>query len=308
MNFKVFGGAGFIGNHLVKNLLSEGHKVTVFDVKKPMILGANVYRPDGGEASWFNPVGFIGGDVSDYRSVYYAIDRGDRVINLSAISQFDACENEPARAVSINVSGALNIAQACIENKASHYTFVSSGAVYSQFTQGIIDETGFLAPASFYGLTKKLAEEALDYYEKKFPCSILRLPHVYGPGKTWGANSMITQLLQGNRPVIYGDGLSKADFTYVEDVVQAIKLVSVRYSTGTYNVGSGGSRTVNDFFNLVKMYLDSMGVSPQYVAPRKFENKDFQMDIKKISALGYKPKYDIESGLEKTIREWQQWL
>lgn len=308
MIFKIFGGAGFIGNHLVKKLLSEGHKVTVFDTKKPRIVGANVYRPDGGEASWYNPVNFIGGDITDFQSVYYIIDRGDIVVNLAAVSQFDDCERDSSRAVKINVTGAVNVAHACILNNAAQYIFTSTGAVYSPFCTSPITEDKMIAPVSFYGLSKKIAEEALLYFSGKLPLTILRFPHVYGPGKTWGANSIISTILSGGRPVIYGDGENKGDFTYVDDVVSAIKLVATKQETGVFNVGSGTSRSVNDFVKLAKMFLDAVSIQPLFLPARKFDNKDFQHDITLIQKLGYKPTYDLECGLQKTVLEWQQWL
>jgi len=308
MMFKIFGGSGFIGSHLVKKLLSEGHKVTVFDIKKPRIVGANVYRPDSGEASWYNPVNFIGGDITDFQAVYYAVDRGDYVINLAAISQAEECDKNLSSLIKTNVSGAVNVLHACKLNNAAHYTFMSSGAVYSPYCTSPVTEDKLVAPISNYALSKWIAEESLNHFSEKFPVCILRLPHVYGPGKSWGINSIITTLLTGERPIIYGDGAGKIDLTYVTDIVQAIKIVTAKNVSGIYNVGSDTTRSIEDFFKLAKIYLDYLNTNPLYRAPRKYDYIDMQHDITKLKELGYKPEFDLENGLQKTVLEWQQWL
>lgn len=309
MEVKIFGGAGFIGNHLVKKLLACGHGVTVFDWKKPRITGAGVSDPTGSSPSWYNAVKFIGGDVCNYKQVYYAIDKGDFVVNLAAVSQFAAAENAPHVAAAINVAGAANVMQACIENKASQLVHISTGSVYSTECRVPIDEGQPLAPNSVYGLTKLWGENLLRYRADRLSLTILRLPHVIGPGKTWGANTFIVKILANERPVIFGDGSTQNDFTYVDDVVQAIQRSLEKQVTGVFNIGTGMPRTTLDFLNICRRCLDRMDVQPLYAPPRGVDFPVFAYDISKARReLGYSPQYALEDAISKTCLEWQQWL
>lgn len=309
MKIKVFGGAGFVGGHLVRRLLSLGHDVTVFDLKKPRITGCGVSDPTGSQPSWYNSAKFIGGDVTDYRQVYYAIDKGDFVVNLAAVAQFAAAEQQPHTAVSINVAGAVNVIQACIENRAAHLVYASTGSVYSVDSKVPIDEGQPLGSGSMYGMSKLWAETALRHYTSKMPLTVLRFPHIVGPGKFWGANTFIVKLLANERPVIFGDGEGKNDFTYVDDVVQAVELSLTKQVNGVFNIGSGKSRSTMDFFRISRMACDRMHIEPQFAPPRGVDFPVFEYNISKARKdLGYNPEYDLESAIAKTVQEWNQWL
>ena len=104
-------GNGFIVDHLAKSLLADGNKVTVFSKIKPKIIGANVYNATSGEAAWYNKLHFIGGCVTNYKEIYYAINRGEYVINLEQldVEQRHLCTH-------INISGASFIARVNAKN------------------------------------------------------------------------------------------------------------------------------------------------------------------------------------------------
>lgn len=312
MFVKIIGGAGFVGNHLVKKLLSQGHHVTVFDLKKPRIVGANVSDPTGNSPSWYNPVKFIGGDITDYQQVYYAIDRGDYVVNLAAIAQFAQAEQNPHTAVTVNIAGAANVLQACVENKAAHLTFASTGSVYRTDSEIPIKEDQPVGMSSTYGASKAFAEDMLMYYSKKPgvpPVAILRFPHIIGPGKTWGANSIIVKLLANERPVIFGDGSARNEFTYIVDVVQAVELAMTKQARGVYNIGTGKSRSTMDFFRLARMACDKMHIEPVFVPPRGVDFPVFEYDISKArKELGYDPQFSLEDAVQRTVLEWDQWI
>jgi len=311
MNIKVFGGAGFIGNHLIKHLAGRGHRVTVCDIRKPKITGANVTDPTGEKASWYNPITVRECDVISSADVYWAIDKGDTVINLAAVSTFTRCNRHPDLATAVNVTGAANIATACIRNHAAHLIYTSTGSVYSIGAIPPIRESSPVRPVSIYGLTKLWAENIQHkiLHDTAVKLTILRLPHVVGAGKTWGANSIILKLMNNEQPVIYGDGEQKNDFTCVDDVVQAITLAAEKQVDGLYNIGTGVGRTVNEFFEWSRRLLGKPDITPVYTAPRAEDFGNFYYDITPAKEkLGYSPKYKLEETLEKTIREWEQWL
>ena len=309
MNIKIFGGAGFVGSHLSRTLASRGHHVTVLDLKKARILGASVYRPDSGEASWYNPIKFVGLDITNYRDVYWNTDRGDYVINIAAIAQFAQAETDPHITMSVNVTGATNIMKACIDSKAAKLIYTSTGSVYSRDVKVPIDEEQPTEPNSTYGMSKLWAEKIQMHYADKIPLTILRLPHVVGPGKTWGANTFIVKLKANERPVIFGDGSNKNDFTCVDDVVHAIELALTKEVTGIFNIGSGESRSTLDFLTWSRRLLDKMSIEPVFAPPRGVDFPVFEYNIDKAKKeLGYRPKHTLESTLTKTCQEWEQWL
>jgi len=309
MNIKIFGGSGFIGRHLTKRLSSLGHHVTVLDMRKSRIREVNVYRADSGEGSWVNPVRFVPCDITNYQDVYYNVDAGDFVINIAAIANFGPAEEDPQIAIKVNVAGAANVIKAAIENKAAKVVYTSTGSVYSKDSAIPIDEGQPTEQGSIYGMSKYWAERIQCHYEEKVPLVILRLGHIVGSGKTWGANTFIAKLLDNERPIIFGDGTAKNEFTHVDDVVQAIELSITKEVTGCFNIGTGISRSTLDFFNIARRLTDKMHIEPVYGPARGVDFPNFQYDISRAqSVLGYKPKFDLEQAIEKTVREWYQWL
>lgn len=309
MNVKIIGGSGFIGSHLSKKLASQGHHVTVLDIKKNFIMGANVFVPAAGEPTWYNPIKFIGIDITNYRDVLWNIDRGDFVVNVAAIAQFAQAENEPHTTMAINVTGAANIMKACIANNATKLIYTSTGSVYSTNAKVPIDENQLTEPNSSYGMSKLWAERIQQHYQDKIKLTILRLPHVVGPGKTWGANTFIVKLKNNERPTIFGDGSNKNDFSCIDDIVQAIELALTKDVTGIFNIGSGESRSTLDFLKWSKQFTDRMSIEPIFALPRDVDFPVFEYDISKARKdLGYNPKFNLERTIEKTCMEWNQWL
>lgn len=312
MAVKVFGGAGFVGNHLIRSLAQDGIKpVVVCDIKKPVVTGANVYVPDKGEASWYNQIDFTRCDVTNYRDVYYAIDKGDIVVNLAAIALFAPAKENPNIAASVNVAGAANVMKAALENHAHQVVHISTGSVYSQEAQVPIDETAPLGPGddNVYGLTKYWGEKLVRIMSSDIlPATILRFPHVVGPGKFWGANTIIKLLLEGERPTVFGEGDQVNDFTYVMDCVDAIKLAIQHRKNETYNIGTGVPRTALEFLNIARMHTDRMNIEPLH-QPSRGVDFPFQYDINKAkNELNYKPKFTLEEAIERTVKEWYQWV
>jgi len=309
MFVKVLGGAGFVGNHVVKRLAKAGHTVTVLDMKKPKVRKADVYVPGSGESSWENKIKFERIDIRNFEDVDWAIDRGDFVIHLAAVAQFAQAEGAPQVAASINVAGTANVQQACVNNNASHLIYASTGSVLSTTNKPPFTEEMPADPESMYGMSKLWGEKIVLHYADKIPTCVLRFPHIIGSGKFWGANRMLMDMMEGKRPSIFGDGETKNDFTHVEDIAQAVELAMLKSATGIYNIGSGKSRSTLDFVKWGAIALDKPDLKPILTAPRGVDFDNFEYDISKArKELGYNPKFNLEDGLKKTINEWAQWL
>lgn len=310
MAYVIFGGAGFVGQHLAKSLASDGYKVVICDIKKGRISGANVSSPTGELATWYNPIEYKRVDVTNFDDVYFAVDKGDIVINLAAIAQFAQAELFPEMSVPINAGGTSNVVAACQRNYATQLIQASTGSVYSTKSNVPIDETQPVCPGSMYGLSKLWSEQIVSYYapKAKYISTILRFPHIVGPGKFWGANTFIKMLLDNEQPIIFGDGEAKNDFTYVDDIVQAVKL-SIKYSSpGIYNIGTGTARSTIDFFKWCRIATERQNIEPKYLPPRPVDFPVFEYDISKArDTFGYYPKYTMEQAIDKTVKEWYQW-
>jgi len=309
MFVKILGGAGFVGNHVVKRLATAGHKVTVLDMKKPKVRKAHVYHAGSGESTWENKVDFERIDIRDFEDVNWAIDQGDFVIHLAAVAQFAQAEGAPQVAASINVAGTANVQQACVNNNASHLIYASTGSVLSTTNKPPFTEDMLTDPESMYGMSKLWGEKIVLHYADKIPTCVLRFPHIIGSGKFWGANRMLMDMMEGKRPSIFGDGETKNDFTHVEDIAQAVELAMLKSATGIYNIGSGKSRSTLDFVKWGAIALDKPDLKPILTAPRGVDFDNFEYDITKARReLRYNPKFNLEDGLKKTIEEWAQWL
>ena len=140
------------------------------------------------------------------------------------------------------------------------------------------------------------------------PCCILRLGHIVGPGKTFGANTIIMKLMNNQPPILFGDGSTINDFTSVADVVQAIINSIDLSATGTYNIGSGTGRTAKDFTDICRKVLKKEEIEPIHMPPRGVDF-DFEYNISKAtSKLNYEPSHTLEKMLEWTIEDWAEWL
>ena len=307
MNIKIFGGSGFFGSFLAKKLAGNGHNITIFDKDKPTITSANVFCPTGESPTWINPIKFIGGDIRKYRDVYYAIDKGDFIINLSTITQYPI--NELQYITGINVLGSANVVKASIDNHAVYILHTSTGSVYSIKSNIPIDETQPTNPISIYGHTNLYGETICNFYANKIPIAILRMPQIVSPGKFTGANKIIMKLMNNKRPTIFGDGSTICDFTYIEDIVSAIESTLSKQKTGIYNIGSGTSRTILEFYEWSCRLLDISNIEPSFSSPRYIDFPVFEYDITKArDQLGYSPKHNLEQTIEKTINQWSQFV
>nr|HPN32159.1 NAD(P)-dependent oxidoreductase [bacterium] len=127
----VFGGSGFIGNQTVKALFEKGFNVTIFDITPPLNIDKNIK--------------FIKGDIKDLNCVRVAIENKDIVYNFAGIVDLDIANKSPYNAIYTNVTGNLNILEACVQNKVKRYIFASSIYVYSD-------------KGSFYRCSKQMCE------------------------------------------------------------------------------------------------------------------------------------------------------
>jgi len=305
MRALVTGGAGFIGSHIVERLLSNNWDVVVLDD----LSGGKMENI----AQFLERVEFVKGSITDGKAVKKAIADVDYVFHEAAVVSVQASFLEPQKTMLVNVEGTKTLLDEALDAGVKRVIFASSAAVYGS-AEPPIREDFELKPLSPYGESKVAGEQLMREYAKKGLETVsLRYFNVYGPRQNPSSqySGVITRfvhkMLNGERPVIYGDGNQTRDFIFIEDVVSANILAAKNKNAAgdVFNIGSGVPLTINQLVGILSELLNYDG-DPEYTERREGDIYDSYADISKAqSLLGFKVTTSIEEGLKKTI-EWQR--
>lgn len=296
----VTGGAGFIGSHLVRELVSRGYEVRVLDNLSRGSLESIRDVLDGVE--------LLIKDIRDYEAVSGAVSGVDSVIHLAALTDVEESLREPFLYNEVNVVGTLNLAKA--SRRVDSFIYVSSSAVYGDPVRIPIAEDHPVCPKSPYGASKASGELYLAAYSRVygFRSVILRLFNVYGPRQSKSYSGVVVEFisraLRGEPLVIYGSGEQTRDFIYVSDVVRAMLHALRSRSSGTFNVGSGRATRIIDLANEVLRILKRDDIKLIYAEDRPGDIAQSVADISKARReLGFEPSVPLHIGLGITIEE-----
>jgi UDP-glucose 4-epimerase len=307
----VTGGAGFIGSHLVDELLRRGHSVTVFDDLSSGIRENLVHHEQ---------LTFVQGDVSNLNLVDRLVEHSDMVFHLAEyipttksfgsghVVKFSV--DAPLRDFDVSTRGTLIVLNSA-QKYCKKFVFTSTAAVYGE-SASLLKESSQPVPISPYGVSKLCAEEYVRLYSRIYnlPTSIVRFFNVYGPRQLKYVMYDLSLRLKGNPAYIemLGTGEEMRDFVYVSDAVKALLLVAQdEVATGeVYNVASGTQTRINE---LVDSMLVLYGVHPEIIfkgSSWKGDVKHLIGDISKISSIGYQPEYSLTDGLKKFVKWFKQ--
>lgn len=301
----VTGGAGFIGSHIVEELLKQGIDVVSVDNyfagKKENLAEFHKY-PNFEERVC---------DVTDYDTLKDCM-QGVDIIFHEAASKKTICINDPRRDLEINAKGTFNILELARDLGVKKIVHASSGSVYGEAKYFPQDEEHPLNPTSYYGVSKlageKYARAFCDLYD--MDCTMLRYFHVYGPRQessdVGGVVSIFgRRVLNGEAPIIHGDGTQERSFTYVKDVVGINMLVAEKEGTKgeAYNCASGISVTVEELANLVKKSLGREDLENTHDDWTIGDILHFDVSNEKIKKLGFEFKTPFDEGLQATL-DW----
>jgi UDP-glucose 4-epimerase len=299
----VTGGAGFIGSHLVDELLSLKHDVTVLD-------NFSTGRPDN-LSHVKDKIKLINCDISKKDKWTSEFEGVDWVFHIAALADIVPSIQNPEGYFNANVLGTLNIAEVCKKNKIKRIIYLASASCY-----GIPDEYPTTEKAKIkleypYALTKLLGEQIMLHWSNVYnlPVTSLRLFNVYGTRSrtsgTYGAvfGVFLAQKLAGTAFTVVGDGNQTRDFTYVSDVIRAIICAAKSNKIGEiYNVGSNESVSVN---RIVKL-LGAEKIA--YIPKRPGEPDKSLAGINKIKKeLNWEPKIKIEEGIKELLKNIDYW-
>lgn len=302
----VTGGAGFIGSHLVEELVRMGvHTISIdnyFAGKHENLAHLSNYEN-------FDEVEC---DVTDHEELAQYFDGVDVVFHQAA-SKKTICLKDPRKDLEINGAGTYNLLALARDHKVKKFVHASTGSVYGEAQYFPQDEKHPLVPTSYYGVSKLAGEKYCKAFQLLYglDTTVLRYFHVYGPRQessdVGGVVSIFArQMCNGDPITIFGDGTQQRSFTYVKDVVKANILAAVKDGTkgDVYNCASGINVTVKELADLMAKILDVKDLEINYGDWLVGDIKVFDIDNSKIrEALEIEFVRDFEEGLKLTV-DW----
>lgn len=308
MRVLVTGAAGFIGSHLCRRLVADGHEVVGFDDLSDGTLTNLRDVPE---------IRLEEADLRDEQAVRAASTGCDVILHHGAMKSVPRSIRLPEAFTDVNVRGTLNVLLAARDEGAS-VVFASSSSVYGDQEVFPVREDMEPRPRSPYAATK-LAGEALCrawWHAYSVPVAAFRYFNVYGPGQDPASEyaavipRFTVACLRGEPPVIYGDGEQARDFTYIDDVVEANLAAAYapeRAAGRVLNVAGGRKPTSINL--LLAMIADEIGVQPEPVhePPREGDIRVSEADVTLADELiGYQPSVGIEDGVRRTVAWFRQ--
>jgi dTDP-glucose 4,6-dehydratase len=305
MKVLVTGGAGFIGSHFIRRLMSRR------SLKRLVNLDKLTYAGHLDNLTEFNSDAryrFVRGDIADPTVVARAIEGMDAVVNFAAETHVDRSIHDAAPFLHTNVVGTQVLLEAAKKSAVAKFLHISTDEVYGSIPKGFPTESAPLEPSSPYSASKAAADHLVLAYHRTYgvPVMITRAANNYGPFQypEKFLPLFITRALENQLLPLYGDGLNVRDWLHVEDHCAAIERVLLRGRSGEiYNIA-----TEKGFTNLAvaKMLLKQLGKPTtlvKYVKDRPGHDRRYAMSVRKISReLGWKPRVSFEKGLPAMVR------
>jgi UDP-glucuronate 4-epimerase len=317
MHVVVTGAAGFIGSHVCERLVARGHRVTAIDSFDGYLYPADLKRRTAAELSG---IALVEGDICDPAAVARVIGKDvDVVCHLAALAGVRPSLADPARYVRTNVEGTTVIAERMRALGLQRLVFASSSSVYGakpgadlRTVAAFREDEPCTTPASPYAATKRMGELLLSTYRDLFGLGVFALRYftVYGPRQRPDmAIARFVDAVASERPItLFGDGTSRRDYTYVDDVVSGTVAAIERIRPGTYELYNlGGTHTIS-LAELVSIIENVVGKRARIErapdqpgdVPVTYANID-----RARAALGYEPTVRPEDGIARYWR-WRQ--
>ena len=299
-HYLVTGGAGFIGSHLSAALISRGHTVRVVD---SLVTGFRYNLQPGVE--------FVEADLADAAAATAAVDGVDYVLHQAAIPSVPRSVKNPVESHRANVDAMLNILVAARDTGVKRVVFAGSSSVYGDQPTLPKREDMPTKPMTPYALQKLVSEQYGQMFTRLYGLEVVttRYFNVFGPRQDPGSpysgviSLFIKALIEGTRPMIYGDGGQTRDFTFVTNVVDGVLRAAETPDVGgeVFNVATGGRVSLNELLATLKKILGS-DAEAIYEPARMGDVRDSQADIAKAERLlGYRPTVTLEDGLRQTV-------
>jgi UDP-glucose 4-epimerase len=299
----VTGGAGFIGSHLVDVLVKAGHSVEVIDDLST------------GNSGQLNPEAVLHrvDILSDAVDQIFASGGFDTVYHLAAQTDVMTSVSEPAADARTNILGGIGILEHCRRHQVRKVVYSSSSSVFGEPDYLPMDEAHPIRPQCPYAASKHTLEHYLEIYRllHGLEFTVLRYANAYGPRQDPHHEGGVTaifayKLLQGQSPIVYGDGEQTRDFVHVADLVAANLACLKAGDGGFFNLGTGIETSVNHLYaELVRGC--GVDLAPEYRPERKGEMRRLSLtSAKAMDELGWSPRVDLAAGLHSVIEFFRE--
>jgi UDP-glucose 4-epimerase len=300
----VTGGAGFIGSHVADALLSAGFEVAIID---NLSTGRQENVPDG---ALFYPIDIKSRDAFDLICSW----QPHILVHHAAQMSVRVSVDDPVMDAQENILGSLNLFEAAVRAKVEKIIFASTGgAMYGDQAPIPAREQDFALPECPYGIAKLAVEHYMHFYQREHHIIPIRLRYanVYGPrqnglGEAGVVAIFIEKFLDGEQPVINGDGLQTRDFVYVGDVVAANLLALEYHQSGTFNIGTGRET------DILTIYLKLQEIIGSSQGPVHGPAKPGEQSRSALNSswarerLNWQPRVSLAEGLTRTFQAFQK--
>lgn len=307
MKFLITGGAGFMGSNFIRYLINNYPEFEVVNFDKLTYAGNLENLKDIEENPRYK---FIKGDIADETAVDAAMGQGiDTVINFAAETHVDRSISGPKSFIMTDVLGTYTLLEAVKKHSIKKYIQISTDEVFGS-TDGEFSETSPFEPNSPYSASKAGGDHLVRAYWKTYglPVIVTHSCNFYGPYQYPEKliPLFITNLIEGKKIPVYGDGQNVREWIYVPDYCQALDVIHQKGEPGdVYNIGSG-ERLTN--LEVTKMILEQMGVGEEmveHVKDRPGHDRRYAINAEKLRGLGWQPDWNFEQALKETV-EWYQ--
>jgi len=305
MKMLITGGAGFIGCNFVHQMVKKyEHDLVIFD---KLTYAANPeYLNDVRDK-----IEFVKGDIGDFETVDKIMKKCDMVVNFAAETHVDRSIEDPGVFVKTDVIGTYNLLECVRKYDVERYLQISTDEVYGSIENGSFSEKSNIDPSSPYSASKASADVLVSAYYKTYgaPVLVTRSSNNFGPYQFPEKliPLFILNAMHDKQLPVYGDGKNIRDWIYAPDNCSGIYTALTKGKLGeVYNIGGGNEKNNLEITNLILKILGKPESLITFVEDRLGHDRRYSLDSSKIMKLGWKPEYNFEDALTKTINWYKE--